>query len=61
MASRFDMGGDIVPFENATLSVASSAVLYGLSVYTVSRLPTPPSSASRPIGLPNLPSFQHSQ
>lgn len=29
------MGGAIVPMEQANLSVASSAVLYGLSVYTV--------------------------
>ncbi len=29
------LGGEFVPRENAALSVASSAVLYGLSVYTV--------------------------
>lgn len=29
------LNGKIVPFEQATLSVASSAVLYGLSVYSV--------------------------
>jgi branched-chain amino acid aminotransferase len=29
------LGGAIVPLEDATLNVASSAVLYGLSVYTV--------------------------
>jgi branched-chain amino acid aminotransferase len=29
------MGGELVPSEQATLHVASSAVLYGLSVYTV--------------------------
>lgn len=36
------MGGKLVPIEQATLSVASSAVLYGLSVYTVFPVePTP--------------------
>lgn len=29
------MNGEIIPFEQATVSVASSAVLYGLSVYSV--------------------------
>jgi branched-subunit amino acid aminotransferase/4-amino-4-deoxychorismate lyase len=29
------LDGEIVPVEKATLPVASSAVLYGLSVYTV--------------------------
>jgi branched-chain amino acid aminotransferase len=28
-------GDDIIPFQDASLSIASSAVLYGLSVYTV--------------------------
>src|SRR5690348_12087043 len=29
------MGGELVPQDHATLSIASSAVLYGLIVYTV--------------------------
>ncbi|MEJ0073107.1 MAG: aminotransferase class IV [Candidatus Saccharibacteria bacterium] len=36
--SRLRSGGGIVPFADANLSIGSSAVLYGLSVYTVFHL-----------------------
>ena len=41
MAKLYDhayFGGKIIPLANANISIASSAVLYGLSVYTVFRI-----------------------